>query len=201
MTISAVLFDIGGVLIELNGLPSIAKLLDSDQSLEDIYKYWMAAPSVIGHETGKLDTDAFAKAVVKDLKLSISPDAFMENFRTWIVGTFPDTFSLLDAIPNTVKVAALSNTSGAHWKEVEATGLTNKIEHLFLSHEIGHLKPSPPAFQAAVDGLGMPAKEIIFFDDVQENVNAANAFGLQAFQALNPSEAKTILIEQGVIKP
>ncbi|MFW5431408.1 MAG: HAD family hydrolase [Methylophilaceae bacterium] len=199
MKISAVLFDIGGVLIELNGLPSIAKLLDSDQSLDDIYQYWMAAPSVIGHETGKLSTDEFAKEVVKDLKLTITPEAFMENFATWIVGTFPDAFELLDAIPNTVKVAALSNTSGAHWKEVEATGLTDKIEHLFLSHEIGHLKPSAPAFQAAVDGLGIPAAEIIFFDDVIENVNAANAFGLKAHQALNPAQAKQTLMQYGLI--
>jgi len=199
MNISAVLFDIGGVLIELNGLPSIAKLLDSDQSLEDIYKYWMAAPSVIGHETGKLSTDEFAQAVVQDLRLSISPDAFMANFSSWIVGTFPDTFDLLDAIPNDIKVAALSNTSGAHWKEVEATGLTDKIEHLFLSHEIGHLKPTVPAFQAAVDGLGIPAEEIIFFDDVLENVHAANDFGLKAHQALNPTQAKQILVEHGLV--
>ncbi|MFW5439968.1 MAG: HAD family hydrolase [Methylophilaceae bacterium] len=199
MKISAVLFDIGGVLIELNGLPSIAKLLDSEQSLDDIYQYWMAAPSVIGHETGKLSTDEFAKEVVKDLKLTITPEAFMENFATWIVGTFPGTFALLDAIPDTIKVAALSNTSGAHWKEVEATGLTDKIEHLFLSHEIGHLKPSAPAFQAAVDGLGIQAAEIIFFDDVIENVNAANAFGLKAHQALNPAQAKQTLMQYGLI--
>ncbi|MEO1957513.1 MAG: HAD family phosphatase [Methylophilaceae bacterium] len=193
MKISAILFDVGGVLIELNGLPSIAKLLDSNQSLEDIYKHWMAAPSVIGHETGKLSTDEFAQEVVKDLKLSITADAFMENFSTWIVGTFPDTFDLLDAIPNTLKVAALSNTSDAHWKEVEATGLANKIEYLYLSHKIGHLKPSLPAFQCAVDGLGVPPEEIIFFDDVIENINAANSFGLKAHQVLNPSQAKAIL--------
>jgi len=200
MKISAVLFDIGGVLIELNGLPSIAKLLDSDQSLEDIYKYWMSAPSVIGHETGQLNTDEFAQAVVKDLKLSITPDAFMENFATWIVGTFPDSVDVINAIPSHIKVAALSNTSDAHWKEVEATGLTDVIEHLFLSHQIGHLKPSAPAFQAAVDGLGLPASEIIFFDDVIENVDAANAFGLLAHQALNPTQARAILTDYGVIQ-
>lgn len=200
MKISAVLFDIGGVLIELNGLPSIAKLLDSDQSLEDIYKYWMSAPSVIGHETGQLNTDEFAQAVVKDLKLSITPDAFMENFATWIVGTFPDSVDVINAIPSHIKVAALSNTSDAHWKEVEATGLTDVIEHLFLSHQIGHLKPSAPAFQAAVDGLGLPPSEIVFFDDVIENVDAANAFGLLAHQALNPTQARAILTDYGVIQ-
>ena len=199
MKISAILFDVGGVLIELNGLPSIAKLLDSNQSLDEIYQHWMAAPSVIAHETGKLSTDDFAKEVVKDLKLTMSPDSFMANFVTWIVGAFPDTFSLLAAIPNTLKVAALSNTSHAHWSEVEKTGLTHQIEYLFLSHEIGHLKPSASAFQAAVDGLGVPAQEIIFFDDVMENIHAANRFGFQAHQVLNPLQAKQILEQYGIV--
>jgi putative hydrolase of the HAD superfamily len=199
MTISAVLFDVGGVLIELNGLPSIAKLLDSDQSLDEIYHYWMAAPSVIRHETGQITSEEFSKAVVKDLNLDITPTAFMDNFATWIVGTFPDTFSLLDAIPQHIKVAALSNTSPAHWVEVEKTGLTDKIEHLFLSHEIGHLKPHHPSFQAAVDGLQLPAEEIIFFDDNMQNVHAANEFGLKAHQALNPTHAREVLNDYGLI--
>jgi glucose-1-phosphatase len=199
MKISAILFDIGGVLIELDGLPSLAKLLDSQQSHDEIYKNWMASPSVIGHETGKLSTDEFALEVVKDLKIDLSPEAFMANFSTWIVGTFPTTFELLDAIPDTMKVAALSNTSAAHWQQVEATGLTEKLDHLFLSHEIGHLKPDHQAFQATIDGLALPAEEIIFFDDNIDNVKAANAFGLRAHQALNPEQAKQVLNQYQLI--
>lgn len=199
MTISAILFDIGGVLIELDGLPSLAKLLDSQQSHDEIYKNWMASPSVIGHETGKLSTDEFAVQVVKDLNIDLSPDAFMENFSTWIVGIFPNTFDLLDAIPSTLTVAALSNTSAAHWVHVEATGLTNKLDHLFLSHEIGHLKPDHQSFQAAVDGLQLPAEEIIFFDDNMQNVHAANAFGLKAHQVLNPEHARQVLNQYGLL--
>lgn len=199
MKISAILFDIGGVLVELDGLPSLAKLLDSQQTHDEIYKNWMASPSVIGHETGQLSTNEFAIEVVKDLKLDLSPEDFMANFVTWIVGTFPSTFELLDAIPSSLTIAALSNTSDAHWKVVEATGLTEKIDHLFLSHEIGHLKPAPQSFQAAVDGLGFPAEEIIFFDDNIDNVNAANAFGLKGHQALNPEQAKQVLNQYGLI--
>ena len=106
---------------------------------------------------------------------------------------------MLDAIPNTLTVAALSNTSAAHWQEVEATGLTDKIEHLYLSHEIGHLKPADAAFQVTIDGLGCPAEEVIFFDDTISNVKAASVFGLRAHQALNPQQAKQVLIEYGVI--
>ena len=199
MKISAVLFDIGGVLIELDGLPSLAKLLNSEQSHDEIYKNWMSSPSVIAHETGKLTADEFAMRVVEDLQIDLSPDAFMQNFATWIVGTFPNTFELLEAIPPHIPLAALSNTSAAHWIHVEATGLTQKLDHLFLSHEIGHLKPNHEAFQAAIDGLQLPAEEVIFFDDNIDNVIAASAFGLKAHQAFNPTQAKQILNQYGVI--
>ncbi|HSR01741.1 MAG TPA: hypothetical protein VLM20_03030, partial [Methylophilaceae bacterium] len=64
MKISAVLFDVGGVLIELDGLPSLAKLLNREQSYDEIYKNWMSSPSVIAHETGKLSADEFATRIV-----------------------------------------------------------------------------------------------------------------------------------------
>lgn len=199
MKISAVLFDIGGVLIELDGLPSLAKLLNSQQTHDEIYKKWMASPAVIAHETGKLSSGAFAEQVVLELNIDLCPDAFMANFATWIVGTFPNTFDLLAAIPSTLTVAALSNTSAAHWVHVESTGLTSQLDHLFLSHEIGYLKPHYQAFQAAVDGLQLPAEEIIFFDDNIDNVNAATAFGLRAHQAFNPLQAQQVLSQYGLL--
>ena len=112
---------------------------------------------------------------------------------------FQILFELLASIPSTLTVAALSNTSAAHWVHVESTGLTTQLDHLFLSHEIGHLKPDHKAFQAAVDGLQLPAEEIIFFDDNIDNVHAANAFGLKAHQALNPSQAKQVLNQYGLL--
>jgi len=199
MKISAVLFDIGGVLIELNGLPSLAKLLDSQQSHDEIYKNWMSSPAVIAHETGKISGDVFAQQIVKDLNINLSPDAFMADFATWIVGTFPHTFDLLHAIPTNIKLAALSNTSAVHWVHVEATGLTENLDHLFLSHEIGHLKPDHQAFEVAAKGLQLPAEEIIFFDDNIDNVNAAARLGFKAHQAFNPEQAKQVLAQYNLL--
>ncbi len=200
MQISAILFDIGGVLIELDGLPSLAKLLDSQQTYDEIYQQWMASPSVIAHETGKIDAAEFAVGAINDLNLSLSPEAFLANFSTWIVGTFPNTFNLLDRIPASITVAALSNTSAPHWRRVEKTGLANKFDALFLSHEIGHLKLDIQAFQVVLDELNLPAEEIIFFDDNIDNVNAAAAIGFKAHQATNPEEARQILDQYNLIE-
>lgn len=200
MQISAILFDIGGVLIELNGLPSIAKLLNSQQSYDVIYQKWMSSPSVIAHETGQIDGKTFAVGAVNDLELSISPEAFLANFATWIVGLFPDTLHLLNTIPNHIKVAALSNTSPTHWEKVEETGLHQQFDALFLSHEIGHLKPAYQSFEVVLNELNLKAEQVIFFDDNIDNVNAAKTLGFKAHQALNPMDAATVLKQYKIIE-
>ncbi len=191
--ISAIVFDIGGVLIELDGLPSIAKLLDSDLSHDVLYSRWMSAPSVIAHETGKITPEAFSHAVVQEMDFPLSPSAFMENFVSWIVDVFPNAIQLVKDLSEHYTVAALSNTSPPHWERVVETGLAQHFDHLFLSHEIGHLKPHPPSFQAVLDQLDCLASEVIFFDDNLENVHAAIDFGFYAHQVFNPDQAKVIL--------
>lgn len=193
MKISAVVFDLGGVLIELNGLPSIAALLKSDQPLEQLYKQWMAAPSVIAHETGKLSPHDFSHAVVQEMGFPLSPEDFIAHFSTWIVGAFPSAIELVQSLSSQCTVAALSNTSPPHWARVEETGIAEHFDHVFLSHEIGHLKPHPPAFQVVTDTLNCQPHEVVFFDDNIDNVNAAADFGFKSHQAFNPDEAKEIL--------
>ncbi len=193
MKISAVVFDIGGVLIELDGLPAIAKLLDSAQSYDVIYKKWMSAPSVIAHETGQMSPEVFSQEVVKEMDFPVSPEAFMDNFASWIVGAFPDAITLLKRLSTQCKVAALSNTSPPHWARVVETGLDAHFDHLFLSHEIGHLKPSRESFQIVLDQLELPAVEVVFFDDNADNVAAAKAIGMHAHQVFNPQEAQQAL--------
>jgi len=106
---------------------------------------------------------------------------------------------LLDEIPASYRVAALSNTSAVHWDTIAATGLTHRFERAFLSHQIGYLKPSPEAFACALRGLDLPASDVLFIDDSQRNVAAAATLGMHAQLARNAAEARSVLIEYGVI--
>ena len=59
-------------------------------------------------------------------------------------------------------------------------GYERVFDPIFISAEIGVAKPDPAYFRHAVDQLGLPARSILFVDDVLANVESARSVGLVA---------------------
>jgi glucose-1-phosphatase len=196
--VSGVLFDIGGVLVALDGVPSLARLLQTGASHEEIHKLWAACPSVMLHETGRISAQEFAERVVADLQLPASPDAFLLEFANWLEAPHSGAFDLVERIPRTYRVAALSNMSALHWNRIKAMGLPERFEAMYVSHEIGYLKPSQEAFRVALEGMGLAPAEVLFLDDGAANVRAAGALGMKAHVVKNPEQARVVLESYGV---
>jgi glucose-1-phosphatase len=196
--ISGVLFDIGGVLVALDGVPSLAALLGVEAHHEALHAMWMASPAVVAHETGKIGPAEFAVGAVADFKLSVTPEWFLAEFVGWLKGPFPGASELLNEIPRVYRVAALSNMSAVHWDAIAAMGLTQRFDHVFVSHGIGYLKPASEAFEVALDGMQLRPAEMLFLDDGQRNIDAAKAIGMEAHLVRAPDEARAVLMEYGI---
>lgn len=84
--IAGILFDIGGVLVALDGVPSMAKLLGVEPRHEALHAMWVASPSVVAHETGKMEAAAFAVSLVAEFGLPIAADGFLQEFCDWPTG-------------------------------------------------------------------------------------------------------------------
>jgi FMN phosphatase YigB (HAD superfamily) len=85
------------------------------------------------------------------------------------------------------------------FEKIAATGLASRFDRMFLSYEIGHLKPSPDAFLHAIRCLGVAAPNVLFIDDSATNVTAAAALGIQARLARNALEARSVLADYGIV--
>jgi HAD superfamily hydrolase (TIGR01509 family) len=197
--ISSILFDVGGVLVRLDGVLALSRLIDGRHTPDEIQQLWASSPSVIAHETGKISAHEFAIGAVEDLRLKVTPKEFLADFENWVSRPFPGTFELLKALPRGLTVAALSNTSAVHWGKITGLGLADKFDRTLLSHEIGHLKPDVAPFQIALDALRYPPSEIIFLDDSSQNIETALSLGFRAHQVTSALHAREVLFNYGVV--
>ena len=198
-TISGILFDIGGVLVALDGVPYMTRVLQLEESHDEMHRRWLACPSVVAHETGRMSAEAFAAALVADLNLPVAPDDFLLDFAAWLQGPHPGAFELVECIPRQYRVAALSNMSAVHWTRIAAMGWPQRFEAVYLSCQIGHLKPSVEAFQVALDGMHLRPAEVLFLDDGQANVAAARSLGMEAQLVRGPEQIRHVLERYGVL--
>jgi epoxide hydrolase-like predicted phosphatase len=54
------------------------------------------------------------------------------------------------------------------------------VDVAIYSHEEGVRKPDPRIFALTCERLGVRPEEIVFLDDIEGNVAAATAYGIQA---------------------
>jgi putative hydrolase of the HAD superfamily len=81
--------------------------------------------------------------------------------------------------------ACLSNTNEAHWSHLIQSGRFPSmaaLDRLYASHILGLNKPDPAIYSAVQADTGAEPGEIVFFDDVSINVDAALAKGWRALR-------------------
>lgn len=61
-------------------------------------------------------------------------------------------------------------------------GYESLFDTLFISCELGAMKPDEDFFRAVVDILGIPVNEVAFIDDHASNIDAARGVGIYAEQ-------------------
>jgi glucose-1-phosphatase len=198
--IEVVVFDVGGVLVELEGVKSILEWSLGRFSIEDIWRLWLASPAVRAFETGRMDADAFAVAVLTELQLDIEPSRFLEAFLRWPTRLYPGAIELIARIPARYRRALLSNSNALHWPRVIGEmRLGELFEHRFVSHLMGKIKPDRDAFEHVLEALACRAEQVLFLDDNAPNVEAAKAVGMQAMLVRGVAGAEAALSRAGVL--
>jgi len=198
-TLTHLLFDLGGVIVELSGRPIADEWIDGDNTPEDSWNLWLTSEAPKAFESGRIGVAEFGREIVAELKLTISPDEFMERFLHLPVGPFDGALPLLHALKPRYRTGIFSNSNALHWsRKMGEMHLQDAVHDHFASHLIGYVKPDPAGFRHVLESWAVAPENVLFLDDNQLNVDAAHALGMQAARVQGVREASDALENAGV---
>jgi putative hydrolase of the HAD superfamily len=193
-----VLFDLGGVVVELNGVGPMQRLSGLPDEAA-VWSRWLASPWVRRYERGGCTSDEFVAGLIDEWELAVEPAAFVDEFVRWPTGLLAGAQELVAVTRQVLPVGCLSNTNPMHWADWSTWGLSDMFDHRFLSFELDLIKPDREIFDYVVATLGVPAGRVLFMDDNLVNVKGAQSVGLAAHHVRGVAQAAALLREQGVL--
>lgn len=198
--IKAVLFDLGNVLVELDGPPIKSEWLDSSVTQEESWRRWNGSQFVGKYERGLIDAREFVEGVIGELGLKINVADFIEYYTVWPKALYPGVLQMLADIRTRYTLAVYSNTSDMHWPRLmDEMQLDGKFDHYFASFQIGMYKPDVKSFVYVADKMEMEPDKILFLDDNPANVASAREAGLLGEQVFGIEQVKAALVRHKII--
>ncbi len=195
-----VLLDLGGVVIETAGLSILSEKLSNQKIQENIREVWEAENSNIEFECGNIGFEEYAERFLEKWDQNIPVDEFKDIFESFVVGWYCDAPQILEKIRQRHNLACLSNTNDVHWNKLLCQfGLTEKFDYCFASHILRVRKPDPQAYTSVIGELNLSPNHFYFFDDREENVDAAIKCGMNASLVKGCGELLHSLLQYGLI--
>jgi putative hydrolase of the HAD superfamily len=138
-------------------------------------------PLVQDYERGRVPAEVFSREFCSLLGLEVAHDAFALAWADIFALNEPIAPLIADLKGQGYTLVLGSNTNelhAVHFRRQFAATLAN-FDHLILSYEIGHIKPSAEFYQACAAAAGVSASECLFIDDLPENVAGAREAGME----------------------
>ena len=191
MTLRAIFFDLGGVIVRTEYQASRERLAERlNMTYEDISKIVFEAETSRKASLGEISVKEHWLAVTRKLRL---PVAEAESIRTeFFAGDVIDR-DLLDFIRSLrprYQTGVISNAWGDLRDYVVKHQFDDAFDTLIISAEIGMMKPQPEVYQLALKQAQVKANEAAFIDDTPRNVEAANALGMHGIVFRDPAQVK-----------
>lgn len=190
MTIEAVIWDMGGVLLRTEDHTPrkmwAERLGISLQELNDLV--FSGKPSRLA-SVGQGSVEAIWNSLAD--RYNLSPPERKQLERDFWSGDEVDRelLAFIRRLGSDYQTALLSNAwpDVRHFIENE-WGFADAFDVLIISAEVGLVKPDPRIYQLTLDQLGVEAEQAVFIDDFVENVEGARQIGMKAIHFQSPEQ-------------
>lgn len=186
-TIEIILFDLGGVIINLHTertIKAFAKL--SDSTVEGVKQAYENAEYFKVFEKGMISESDFRNELRKDLGLDAT-DQELDDAWCAMLGTIPqERIDQIKELCEKYTCIILSNTNSIHERafhqilreSTEYQHLNDILHHVHFSHDLNMRKPDIEIYHKVLDIHQIESQKVIFLEDTEPNLTTAAQAGI-----------------------
>jgi putative hydrolase of the HAD superfamily len=202
-----IIFDLGGVLLNINPLLSLLEFANLSKTDPEVLKNRLASDHVFEKfDTGALSPDGFRAELCRIMDYKASDTEIDDAWNILLLDFPAERVELLKQLKSNYRIFLLSNTNIIHfWKytgdfySTYGIPMAELFDKLFLSYEIGIHKPDAGIYTHVLQNAGIKAEECVFIDDSLANVDAARLLGMKGIHIANGNDV-TYHFDNGILK-
>jgi 2-haloacid dehalogenase len=190
--VKAVVFDLGGVLIDWDPRYLYRKLLDDEAAVEEFLATVCTPEWNAEQDRGRPFAEGVAELVERHPAHAAAITAFHERWPEMLGGAVGSSVEVLAELRAAgVPVYALTNWSA------ETFGIARErfeflewFDGVLVSGEERMIKPDPAIFRLLLDRFGLDPAATFYVDDSEPNVEAAGRLGFDAARFTTPAQLR-----------
>ena len=187
----AIIFDLGGVLLDWNPRYLYRKIFNGDEEKVDFFLKEICPQSWnMRQDTGYPTVKAIEERCQLFPAYSEAIHAYYDRYPETVKGEIAGTVAILGELREAgYTLCALSNWSAETFNLVRGKFQFLKwFDEMVISGEVGLAKPDKDIFMLAAQRVGRAPADCLFIDDLPVNIEAAREYGFQTIHFISPQE-------------
>lgn len=189
----AVVFDLGAVILNIDPQLSVDQF--TKLGVPDLFGFLFGTEEhqyFEDFERGRHTPEQFRAHVALSSGITASDEVFDAAFNAMLLDFPLQRIQAVQRCAKSVPTFLLSNTNEIHYQHYAhrlahagVACLDDLFCSAFFSHRVGMRKPDDEIYQYLIAQIGIPAHKILFLDDNQRNIEAANRNGIRTIHVVS----------------
>jgi 2-haloacid dehalogenase len=202
MKIDAIIFDLGGVLIDWNPSYVFDKMFEDEEKKKHFFENICTSDWNEKQDAGRPLKEATEELLVKHPEWKKYIEAYYGRWEEMLGGPVHGTVEILKRLKEEkkYKLYALTNWSSELFPiALERYEFLHWFDGRVVSGEEKMRKPFPEFYQLILDRFQLTPEETLFIDDNTRNAEAAEAMGLKTIIFKSPFQLKEDLVKLRIL--
>ena len=202
MEIKAIIFDLGGVLIDWNPAYLFDKLIPDEAKRKQFFEEICTTAWNEEQDAGRSLQEATQMLVDQHPEWQEYIEAYYGRWEEMLAGPIQGTVAIFRELKerNQYPIYALTNWSAELFPvALRKFDFLHWFDGRVVSGEEKSRKPYPEFYKLTLNRFNLKAQETLFIDDNLRNVEAAEALGIQCIRFENPGQLRAELEQRNVL--